>query len=58
MSDNSALQCIAVVLPRVRVHFNLGSEIAGLLSASMMAGVSDHRYALKRCCVIPSLIRR
>ncbi|KLT44613.1 MFS general substrate transporter [Cutaneotrichosporon oleaginosum] len=39
MSDNSALQCIAVVLPRVRVHFNLGSEIAGLLSASMMAGM-------------------
>ncbi|GMK53508.1 hypothetical protein CspeluHIS016_0100940 [Cutaneotrichosporon spelunceum] len=39
MSDNSALQCIAVVLPRVRIHFNLGSEIAGLLSASMMAGM-------------------
>lgn len=40
MSDASALACIAVILPRVSVHFGLGSETAGVLSASMMAGVS------------------
>lgn len=40
MSDNSALACIAVILPRVQVHFGLGSEVAGMLSASTMAGVS------------------
>ena len=54
MSDNSALQCIgtsmydqmtklnssAVILPRVQVHFDLTSEVVGLLSASTMAGVS------------------
>lgn len=41
MSDASALACIAVILPRVKVHFDLGSETAGILSASMMAGVSS-----------------
>lgn len=55
MSDNSALQCIgtccylkyymlilpsAVILPRVKVHFDLTSEVVALLSASTMAGVS------------------
>lgn len=40
MSDNSALACIAVILPRVQVHWNLGSEVVGVLSASTMAGVS------------------
>ncbi|WWC58954.1 uncharacterized protein I303_101499 [Kwoniella dejecticola CBS 10117] len=39
MSDNSALQCIAVILPRVQVHFNLTSKVVGLLSASTMAGM-------------------
>ncbi|OWZ53581.1 membrane transporter [Cryptococcus neoformans 125.91] len=39
MSDNSALQCIAVILPRVQVHFNLSSKVVGLLSASTMAGM-------------------
>jgi len=54
MSDNSALQCIgqyisqqaadtadplAVILPRVQVHFDLTSEVVGLLSASTMAGM-------------------
>lgn len=48
MSDNSALQCIAVILPRVQVHYGLSSRTSGLLSASTMAGVgvpqrSDHR---------------
>jgi hypothetical protein len=31
----------AVILPRVQVHFDLTSEVVGLLSASTMAGVSD-----------------
>ncbi|ORY24113.1 major facilitator superfamily domain-containing protein [Naematelia encephala] len=39
MSDNSALQCIAVILPRVQVHFDLSSKVVGLLSASTMAGM-------------------
>nr|ODN86021.1 membrane transporter [Cryptococcus depauperatus CBS 7841] len=39
MSDNSALQCIAVILPRVQIHFDLSSRIVGLLSASTMAGM-------------------
>ncbi|KAK8846568.1 hypothetical protein IAR55_005654 [Kwoniella newhampshirensis] len=39
MSDNSALQCIAVILPRVQVHYDLSSEVVGLLSASTMAGM-------------------
>ncbi|WVR04249.1 hypothetical protein IAU60_001249 [Kwoniella sp. DSM 27419] len=39
MSDNSALQCIAVILPRVQVHFDLSSRVVGLLSASTMAGM-------------------
>ncbi|KIR34951.1 membrane transporter [Cryptococcus deuterogattii MMRL2647] len=39
MSDNSALQCIAVILPRVQVHFNLSSKVVGVLSASTMAGM-------------------
>ncbi|WVO22829.1 uncharacterized protein IAS62_004172 [Cryptococcus decagattii] len=39
MSDNSALQCIAVILPRVQVHFNLSSKVVGILSASTMAGM-------------------
>ncbi|ODN74810.1 hypothetical protein L202_07125 [Cryptococcus amylolentus CBS 6039] len=39
MSDNSALQCIAVILPRVQIHFNLSSQVVGLLSACTMAGM-------------------
>ncbi|WVQ83853.1 hypothetical protein IAT38_005997 [Cryptococcus sp. DSM 104549] len=39
MSDNSALQCVAVILPRVQVHFDLSSKVVGLLSASTMAGM-------------------
>lgn len=31
---------LAVILPRVQVHFDLTSEVVGLLSASTMAGVS------------------
>lgn len=42
MSDNSALQCIAVILPRVQVHYDLSSRTSGILSASTMAGVSGH----------------
>lgn len=41
MSDNSALQCIAVILPRVQVHYGLSSKTSGILSASTMAGVSE-----------------
>lgn len=40
MSDNSALACIAVILPRVQIHFGLKDEVVGMLSASTMAGVS------------------
>jgi hypothetical protein len=40
MSDNSALACIAVILPRVQVHFGLEDHVVGLLSASTMGGVS------------------
>ncbi|RXK39614.1 membrane transporter [Tremella mesenterica] len=39
MSDNSALQCIAVILPRVQVHYDLTARVVGLLSASTMAGM-------------------
>lgn len=39
MSDNSALCCIAVILPRVKVHFGLKDEVVGLLSASTMGGM-------------------
>ncbi|WWC87375.1 uncharacterized protein L201_002264 [Kwoniella dendrophila CBS 6074] len=39
MSDNSALQTIAVILPRVQIHYNLSSKVVGLLSASTMAGM-------------------
>lgn len=28
-----------MILPRVQIHFNLSSQIVGLLSASTMAGV-------------------
>jgi hypothetical protein len=30
---------LAVILPRVQVHFDLTSKVVGLLSASTMAGV-------------------
>ncbi|ORX36134.1 major facilitator superfamily domain-containing protein [Kockovaella imperatae] len=39
MSDNSSLQCIAVILPRVQINFDLSSKVVGLLSASTMAGM-------------------
>lgn len=40
MSDNAALVCVAVILPRVRIHWDLSEKLVGVLSASTMAGVS------------------
>ncbi|KAL7423637.1 hypothetical protein Q5752_001218 [Cryptotrichosporon argae] len=39
MADNSALQCVAVILPRVQIHYDLSTRAAGFLSASTMAGM-------------------
>ena len=39
MSDNSSLQCVALILPRVQVEFDLTAKVVGLLSASTMAGM-------------------
>lgn len=33
------MDCVAVILPRVQVHFDLSSKVVGLVSASTMAGV-------------------
>jgi hypothetical protein len=50
MSDNATLQCVAIILPRVQVHFDLSSTEASLLSASTMVNVFlqlfDFRYSL------------
>ncbi|KAL1408359.1 hypothetical protein Q8F55_005168 [Vanrija albida] len=39
MSDNAALVCVAVILPRVRIHWDLSEKLVGVLSASTMAGM-------------------
>ncbi len=37
---------LALILPRVQVHFDLSSRVVGLLSASTMAGVSSISLAI------------
>ncbi|CAG8453005.1 13375_t:CDS:2 [Ambispora leptoticha] len=39
LADNMWLQCIAVILPRVQVHFNVSDRYIGALSSSVFIGM-------------------
>lgn len=39
MADNATLQLIAVILPRVQEHWQVGDRWIGLLSTSLFAGM-------------------
>ncbi|SCV70168.1 BQ2448_1562 [Microbotryum intermedium] len=39
MADNMWLQCVAIILPRVQEHFDIGDQWIGLLSTSIFAGM-------------------
>jgi hypothetical protein len=51
------VDCVAVILPRVQVHFDLSSKVVGLVSASTMAGVcsfsdSDWDISANTWCLV------
>ncbi|KAF0536952.1 MFS general substrate transporter [Gigaspora margarita] len=39
LSDNMWIQCVVVILPRVKVHYNVNEKFIGVLSSSMALGM-------------------
>ncbi|CAG8458276.1 454_t:CDS:2 [Dentiscutata erythropus] len=39
LSDNMWIQCVVVILPRIRVHYNVNEKFIGVLSSSMSTGM-------------------